>query len=142
MIKVSGRTSLTERELLEGTKAGRKPLSQVPGQLPLCPPSLPPSLEALYQKRSSEQPRPRTTHCQEAEVRKEGFLTPFALCSFLRDSQICSVPRRAAVVLASGNTSGPSPVPHLCRGRQGMCSCSNPFPGLEVKGHPLLTKLS
>lgn len=34
------------------------------------------------------------------------------------------------------------PVPYLCRGRQGMCSCSNPFPGLEVKGHPLLTKLS
>jgi hypothetical protein len=37
MIKVSGRTSLTERELLEGTKAGRKPLSQVPRQLPLFP---------------------------------------------------------------------------------------------------------
>lgn len=36
-----------EHELLEGTRAGREPLTQVPGQLPLLPPSLPPSLELL-----------------------------------------------------------------------------------------------
>lgn len=30
---------------------------------------------------------------------------------------------------------------HLCRGRQGMCSCSDPLHRLEVQSHTLLTKL-